>query len=288
MRRTVCKSKSTIRASLLPSLDLEFKWRGPVEVLPVNSKVIIKAPRKRNLDQTALDVIAKYVDRLMFPSKHFIDQKVKKALEYFVMRQMIMKLDNEMYPESHSLLNLFYDKIPVSSIHASTTDDGFFKYVYKLEEISKRGLLEVLLTIYWEFQERIQHDVPHDSIRKETLDVFDFIVSIAAKKPRDIVDMVFKGKLVNLGVILVDAWSERFIEYYRRRIQCQSKGEIEMIFILGAGYHNRQAAILVTEDFVRRNQDQWKMMIPVETEIISPKGRRIKSICILIKKMQPP
>lgn len=280
MKRIICKSRSTRRVNLLPVLDLKFKWRGPVEVLPTDSKVVLKVPRKRDLDQTALDVIAKYANRLMFPSKHFINQKVRKALEYFIMRQMIIKLDNELYPDSHSLLNHFYERIPVSNVR----DDDFFKYIYDLEEISKRGLLEILLTAYWEFQERSKHDMPHYSMLKESMDVFDFIASIAAKKPREKADLAFKGKVVKLGIILINARSGRFIEYYCKRIQSYSKEGIEMIFVLGAGFSNRQAAKLVTEDFVRRNHGEWKIMAPVETEILSWRSRRIKSTCILIRK----
>lgn len=275
------KSGENERVNLLPKLDLEFKWRGKTEVIPQNSKVIIKVARKRDLNKIALDVIESYVGRLMFPLNPFVDQSVNVALRYFVIRQMVMELDKKLHPDSRSLLNLFYYESPISRV-ANSPSIG---RVYALEEISSKGLLEVLLTVYWEFYKRIQHNLPHDFILKESLDIFDFVASIATKSPEKEANLVFKGRVVSLAVVLIEVKSERFIEYYRRLIQGYSNKGIELIFLLGAGLPNCQGAKMIAEDFAGRNCEEWKKLTPIETEILSWNRRRAKSTRILIRRV---
>lgn len=271
------------RVNLLPALLLEFKWRGPIEVIPLNSEgVLIKVPRMKELNEIILTVTEKYATRFMTYLRHHIDQRVKRSLEYLITRKMILKLDTELYHDSHLLRNLFNDKYSTYAL----LEQELLPYVYKLENITKKGLLEILLTAYWEFGERIQKDIPRVYMLNESLGIFNFLASMAAKDPEEEVDLKFKGKVISLGFVLVKAKRVAFFERYSRCIQRFADNDVEMLFILGAGIYNSQMAILVANDFIQKNNSQWKMLAPMENEMSSAKGRKIKCLRILVTKKE--
>lgn len=266
----------TKRISLLPALEVKHKFFGPIEVEPLDGKIIIKVPRRRDLDKVALDVVEKYAKRLMHSLKHLIHPAVKNALEYIVAKEIVTKLDEERYPESHSLLNKFYDKT-LSNVEA----DNVMRYVYDLEEMARRGVMEILLTVYAEMGRRMRFYIPSESILNETLRIFNHILRIGTKG-RENVSLVYRGT-VNYGVILLDIKSIDSFDHYFRRIQSYTNNGISMIFVLGAGFINRKAVQIIAEKFARK-EDEWVMMIPSENEILSLNGQKAKSRCILLKR----
>jgi hypothetical protein len=271
-----CELNPNHKICLLPALELKFKWLGQIDLIPSNGKVLIKVPRTRDLDRTTLDVIDKYAERLMHNLKHFMYPKVRKALEYYLKREIVMKLDEKLYPESHSLLNKFYDETL-----ASIQTDNNINFVYDLEEITKRGLLEVLLTVYAELGEKIHGYTPREDMLKETLNIFNFILRIASKGREDVC-LVHKGT-INFVIVLIDIKFDGSFQHYVKHIQDYANKGIEMIFILGAGFINQKATKIIAENFVRKNNN-WTMMFPVENQILSLTGKKIKSTCILLKK----
>jgi hypothetical protein len=265
---------STGKTSLLPALVLKYKWFGPIEVDPKDGQVVIKVPRRRDLDRMTLDVVEAYADRLLNNMKHHMHQKVRNALKYHIEREIVMTLDQELYPESNSLLAKFYDETLLSR----QTND-VMKYVYDLEEIERRGFLDLLITVYMEMQERVCSSMPKESIIRETLEIFDLILDVAAKGRED-VRLVHKG-IVNFGIILVHIDRVDSFEYYYRRIQDYVNDHIEMVFVLGAGL-NLGAIDIIAERFVNKN-NRWAIT-SVENCIVALDGRKkIKSRCILLK-----
>jgi hypothetical protein len=266
------------KVSMLPNLEVKFKWWGRTEVKPTDSKVIIKVPRHQDLDQILLEVASKYAERFMFSSTHLIDQQIRDALVYFVNREMIMALDNKLYPESHSLLNRFYD----STSAITKKKDSSMGYVFAIEDVKERGFLEMLLTTYSEVVERTRHEIPKDHLLNETRNIFKFVLSIARRGRKDAV-LMYKG-IVSLGVILVDAKSFCCLESQFQRIQSYVDDGIDMIFLVAAGVLNCKTTKAMAESFERGNHEKWAMMVPIENKIPSLEGRLVKSICILLKK----
>ena len=264
------------KISILPALELKHKFFGPIEVIPLDGKIIIKVPRSGNLNQVALNVIDKYVERLMHGSKHLIHPEIRRALEYHVKREIVMKLDEKRYPESHSLLNKFYEKTLTSA-----KTDNVIEYIYDLEEIVRRGVLDILLTVYAEIEKKMQSYTPRENILSETLHIFNHILRIATKG-REHVSLVHKGT-INFGIILVKINSSDSFQHYFRHIQDYAVNGMEMIFVLGAGFINREATRIIAEKFVKKN-NEWVMMNPGENEIISLNSYKVKSICIFLKK----
>jgi len=107
---------NTEKVDLLPALEIKFKWRGSVELIPFDSKVLMRMPRRRDLNGAILNATSKYVTTLTPNLRHYIDKKILKTLEYFIERKMIVRLDSKLYPYSHTLLNRFYDENSILAV----------------------------------------------------------------------------------------------------------------------------------------------------------------------------
>lgn len=215
---SICQLSINDINATVPELDLpklSLKWakkdeNGNVVLKPGEAIVLLKY-NKDNC-QNIINTTSLYVQKTLLPhSKPFMDEGVKKAIDFSVIRKFLNKsnLKNYMLPrlieENQQDINLYNETFDKVSI------------------IEKEGLFSrILLREFAIWGNKIATEIPKDIHKKESVDLMDFIYNIASREYDELTPLSCVSNNVKVAVLLVakyETYYEKGIAPYVRRIK---------------------------------------------------------------------
>ena len=215
---SVCQLSINDINTIVPELDLpklSLKWAkkdedGNVVLKPGEAIVLLKY-NKDNC-QNILNTTSLYIQKTLLPhSKPFMDEGVKKAIDFSVIRKFLNKsnLKNYMIPR------LIEDNKQDINLYNETFD--------KVSIIEKEGLFSrILLREFAIWGNKIATEIPKDIHKKESVDLMDFIYNIASREYDELTPLSCVSNNVKVAVLLVakyETYYEKGIAPYVRRIK---------------------------------------------------------------------
>lgn len=215
---SVCQLSINDINTIVPELDLpklSLKWAkkdedGNVVLKPGEAIVLLKY-NKDNC-QNIINTTSLYIQKTLLPhSKPFMDESVKKAIDFSVIRKFLNKSDLKNY----MIPRLIEDNKQDISLYNETFD--------KVSIIEKEGLFSrILLREFAIWGNKIATEIPKDIHKKESVDLMDFIYNIASREYDELTPLSCVLNNVKVAVLLVakyETYYEKGIVPYVRRIK---------------------------------------------------------------------
>lgn len=204
--------------SIVPELDLprvSLQWvnkdeDGKVILNPGEAIVLLRYNRDNS--QNILNTISIYVkNTLLLTSKPYMDEGVKKAIDFSVIRSFIKSDETRNFLIPQLLQN---NKDDISN-YSGTYD--------KVSKIEKEGLFSrILLREYSCWGNKIASEIPNKEHEKESLKLLDFVYNIASRGPDEFTPLKCISNNVKVAVLLVaksSTYDEQGTKPYLRRIK---------------------------------------------------------------------
>lgn len=154
-----------------------------------------------------------------------------------------------------------------------------------LETITKKGLSKVLLTAYSKLLPTFAEKYSEDSLRNESLRIFDFITSLATATKWYPLDVLFKGDILRFVLVPVAEYSGFAPDLYARRIERQcNRTDIDAVFVVAIGLINRTVAKAATDSFYANHSNEFTFGKKDGYTVWSCHGNKAQGTTILITR----
>lgn len=215
---SICQLSINDINTIVPELDLpklSLKWakkdeNGNVVIKPGEAIVLLKY-NKDNC-QNIINTTSLYVKKALLPlSKPFMDEGVKKAVDFSVIRNFLYKSDFKNY------------MIPQLIEENKQDIDQYNEIFDKVSIIEKEGLFSrILLREFAVWGNKIATEIPNEDHKKESVFLMDFIYNIASREYDELTPLSCVSNNVKVAVLLVakyETYYEKGIAPYVRRIK---------------------------------------------------------------------
>ena len=215
---SICQLSINGINTIVPELDLpklSLKWAkkdkdGNVELKPGEAIVLLKY-NKDNC-QNIINTTSLYIKKTLLPlSKPFMDEGVKKAVDFSVIRKFLTNFDLKNY-----MIPQFIEENKQDINQYNDTFD-------KVSIIEKEGLFSrILLREFAIWGNKIATEIPNEDHKKESVVLMDFIYNIASREYDELTPLSCVSNNVKVAVLLVakyDTYYEKGIAPYVRRIK---------------------------------------------------------------------
>ena len=215
---SICQLSINGINTIVPELDLpklSLKWAkkdkdGNVELKPGEAIVLLKY-NKDNC-QNIINTTSLYIKKTLLPlSKPFMDEGVKKAVDFSVIRKFLTNYDIKNY-----MIPQFIEENKQDINQYNDTFD-------KVSIIEKEGLFSrILLREFAIWGNKIATEIPNEDHKKESVVLMDFIYNIASREYDELTPLSCVSNNVKVAVLLVakyDTYYEKGIAPYVRRIK---------------------------------------------------------------------
>lgn len=219
----------------LPELSIEWvkmDEHGKVRLEPGKAIVLLKYDKDNT--QNIINTTAAYVQKtLLLNSKPFLDNGIRKAIDFAVIRKFLSRTPQKNY-------------IVTQYIDSCTEDIDYYGEAFnKVIKIEDEGLLtRVLLREYAIWGNRLIGKTRNDDLIDESKLFLDYIYNIASRDFDELTPLVFNKKTLKVAILLVakyDTYAEKGIEPYVRRIREGFANGINTFYLLA---RNDKIAIL--------------------------------------------
>lgn len=135
-------------------------------------------------------------------------------------------------------------------------------HLSKLQQISKRGLLKVLLTAFLRLLPKRAAEDEQSRAKRESIRILNFVYSLAVLDKWQPNDVCFEGDLLQFAVVPVAARYPNAARFYARRIENYGRRKnIQAIFVLAIGFVNSAIAEKAARLFYQKNSEEFQMRI---------------------------
>lgn len=219
----------------LPELSIEWvktDEHGKVRLEPGKAIVLLKYDKDNT--QNIINTTAAYVQKtLLLNSKPFLDNGIRKAIDFAVIRKFLSRTPQKNY-------------IVTQYINSCTEDiDCYGEAFSKVIKVEDEGLLtRVLLREYAIWGNKLIGKTRNDNLIKESTSFLDYIYKIASRDFDELTPLVFNQKTLKVAILLVakyNTYAEKGIEPYVRRIREGFANGINTFYLLA---RNDKIAIL--------------------------------------------
>lgn len=216
---------------IVPELDLpelSIEWiktdnHGNVRLKPGKAIVLLKYDKDNT--QNIINTTSAYIHKtLLINTKHFLDQGIKNAIDFAVIREFLKKT-----PQKNFIVTQY---INTCTNEIDQYSDAFEK-VIKVED---EGLFtRLLLREYAIWGNKLIGKIRSEELVNESKEFLDYIFNIASREFDELTPLVFNNKNLKVAILLVakyDTYAEKGIEPYVRRIREGFANGINTFYLL--------------------------------------------------------
>lgn len=215
---TSCQQTINKINSVVPELgmpDLSLKWVKKSDdghVILEKGKAIVLLKYDKDNSQNIINTTSLYVKRTLLPvSKQFMDDGLKKAIDFAVIRSFLSNCENSNY-----LIAQHLEKNKEDIHNNNQTFD-------KISRIEKEGLFRrILLRECSLWGNKVATEIPNEKHREESIKLLDFVYNIASREYDELTPLTCISENVKVGILLVakyETYFENGIYPYVRRIK---------------------------------------------------------------------
>ena len=147
----------------------------------------------------------------------------------------------------------------------------------QLQQISRRGLLKVLLTTFLRLLPNLAIKSEQSSIKKESIRILNFVYSLAILDKWQPKDVCFEGDLLQFAVVPVAARYPNAADFYARRIESYGRRKnIQAIFVLAIGFVNSAVAEKAAGFFQQKNSKGFEIRIKNNYRVLCRRRNQLK------------
>jgi len=267
-------------AKLLPKLEIRQKLLAKriEEELHDGSMRLYTRICGKNDFHTIVKITEHLTDKIFMKVGNCIHSDVRKVFQLFLRAAFIKKYDSQFFPESSACYSYFYNNI----LKPSYQIPGIYIMYRNLRKISQKGLLRPLVTTYLKIFPMLSEATEED-LAEDSYHIFKLVCSIA-EKGEEPIPLVYSGKAMKLGFVLVKALTLTSTEYYQAVIEELAKEGVNTIFVLAACPNIEVAKGAATRFHVTAH-DAW-LLKDVPPYQIGSRGRSSFAYCALLMKIE--
>lgn len=230
-------------------------------------EIMVHVVHKSNPHDTLVSILQQYTSISFVPNlRPALDRSFIVANELYIMSNIIDKNKND-------ALRVYYDDYARRAYDDATT--GLLQTIHSLD---KRGLyFQCFLNTLASVDEKVRQYTLDEEVQHEVSNLINFFHSIAQKKTDAEAELLFKGHLFKLAIVLVakkETLQSAGLDAHIERVKLVAKQDVDRIYITGTGYDN---IINVKRLAAHLRRIRWlNGLAPQIYEIESPSGRQVQ------------
>jgi hypothetical protein len=194
-------------------------------------EIIVHIVHQSNPHDTLVSVLQQYTSISFVPNlRPALDRSFIAANELYIMSSVIDKNRND-------ALRVYYDDYARRAYDDATT--GLLQNIHTLD---KRGLyFKCFLNTLVSVDEKVRHYTLDEGVQQEVSNLTNFFLSIAKKKAGEETELMFKGHLFRVAIILVakkETLQFAGLSAHIEMVKTVAKQDVDRIYVTGTGYDN--------------------------------------------------
>lgn len=210
----------------LPELSIEWvKTDDHGKVLLEPGKAIVLLKYDKDNSQNIINTTSAYIQKtLLHNTKPFLDNGIRKAIDFVITRQFLNKT-----PQKNYIVTLYTESC---TDDINVYEDAFSKTI----KVDDEGLFtRVLLREYAIWGNKLIGKTRSIELVEESKAFLDFLFNIASREFDELTPLVFNQKTLKVAILLVakyETYAEKGIEPYVRRIREGFANGINTFYLL--------------------------------------------------------
>lgn len=232
---------NSICQNLSPELfgkALRVKWLKKGEIdrafsTDTGEEIIVHIIHERNPNKAVVSILEEYTSTSFIPNlRSTLDRSFIVANELYIMSTVVKRKKDD-------ALSVYYDDYFRDSRDDETT--GLIQTIYAIDK--KRLYFPCFLNALVCVDEKVEHEhyVLDDTVQEEATNLTNFFHAIAIKKVEEEAELIFKGPLFKVSVILVakkETLNVAGLSAHIGRIEQVMKQGVDRIYLTGIGKEN--------------------------------------------------
>lgn len=210
----------------LPELSIEWvKTDDHGKVLLEPGKAIVLLKYDKDNSQNIINTTSAYIQKtLLHNTKPFLDNGIRKAIDFVITRQFLNKT-----PQKNYIVTLYTESC---TDDIDVYEDAFSKTI----KVDDEGLFtRVLLREYAIWGNKLIGKTRSKELVEESKAFLDYLFNIASREFDELTPLVFNQKTLKVAILLVakyETYAEKGIEPYVRRIREGFANGINTFYLL--------------------------------------------------------
>lgn len=250
---------------------IKIKWvTGEItrESFLEGNDVIIRINYHTNQDENIIRITEQFImTGLLHDSRPYVDEKVMRATDLIMVKNMIQK-------EHHTALPVYYSDVLNPELSA---DDEISDYVTMMQQLDQLSFFTPVFLKELQFLGvKMQFSIPEPPVKEETRNLIRFLnEKVTKRRPGEDVSPTFVGNKIKVSIVYVSRTgiAKRHLKWIDK---CAQMG-IDRIYLCARG---RNVYVVKELDNELGTDPRWKRLFETVTRLPIWRGRRTEFICV--------